>query len=118
MTRITLATLPQATAQQVFDQVATHLLTQNAKSENEEGYQYHSDSGLMMCAAGCLIAATEWDESLELNDWTSLVLRDRVPEEHAELISALQHVHDSTGTHAWPDRLAHVAKEHGLEFTP
>ena len=29
---ITLRTLPHATAQEVFDQVATHLLTQNARA--------------------------------------------------------------------------------------
>lgn len=31
-TMITLKTLPNATAQEVFDQVATHLLTQGEKS--------------------------------------------------------------------------------------
>lgn len=34
---ITLATLHEATAQQVFDQVARHLLTQGQKSNDERG---------------------------------------------------------------------------------
>jgi hypothetical protein len=33
---ITLKTLPQATPQQVFDQVTKHLLTQNARSRSGE----------------------------------------------------------------------------------
>ncbi len=87
MTQITLATLPEATAQQVFDQVATHLLTQNARSENEDGCQYLASNG-QMCAAGCLIDENEYDVSLEDHDWSSLVDDQRVPSEHGDLITA------------------------------
>jgi hypothetical protein len=51
---ITLETLPQATAQEVFDQVATHLLTQRQRSTTKGNCAYRGDDGLK-CAAGCLL---------------------------------------------------------------
>ena len=41
--------------QQIFDKVATHLLTQNARSAAEGSCLYRSPSGLK-CAVGCLIS--------------------------------------------------------------
>ncbi len=53
---ITLATLPEATAQEVYSQVRKHLLTQKMKSiEEGKGCVYRGPDGLM-CAAGCLIS--------------------------------------------------------------
>ncbi len=119
MTQITLATLPEATAQQVFDQVAAHLLAQNAKSASgEDGNCLYHGPDDRMCAAGCLIAEGEYDEDFEDRDWSSLVDDQRVPSEHGDLIQELQAVHDHKYPSAWRDRLAHVAREHGLEFSP
>ena len=55
---ITLATLEQATAQQVFTQVKNHLLKQNEKSMINGICAYRGSNGLQ-CAAGCLMSDEE-----------------------------------------------------------
>ena len=131
---ITLATLEQATAQQVFDQVARHLLTQNAKS----GVQYdkvddtsepfrclYRDPEGRKCAAGCLIADDEYKEEFEDSGWASLVLTSRVQTTaHIDLIRDLQYVHDNNEPNDWLARLRDVASYNHLnpavldEFVP
>ena len=65
---ITLKTLGKATAQEVFDQVATHLLTQNERSLDGASCSYRNCDGLK-CAAGCLISDDEYDNQMEGIDW-------------------------------------------------
>lgn len=93
---ITLATLPQATAQEVYSQVRKHLLTQKIKSMSEErkGCVYHGPDGLM-CAAGCLIAEQEYRETMEGRIWKYLVEDCVVPAVHSALIAKLQEIHDN-----------------------
>jgi hypothetical protein len=117
---ITLKTLPQATAQEVFDQVATHLLTQMKKSENDVACLYRSSEGLK-CAAGCLISDDEYTPEFDLDSdgnygmgWQSLIDRGLVPLAHRKLISALQEVHDGADTFYWRSSLARVADQYGL----
>ena len=88
---ITLATLPQATAQEVFDQMATHLLTQNEKSA---GYLFRYRLGRLKCAAGCLISDDEYKKSWEGRDWDTLVNLNEAPKAHTDLILELQRIHD------------------------
>lgn len=116
---ITLATLPTATAQQVFDQVATHLLTQNGKSllpdlNYGEVCAYRGDGG-RKCAAGCLIADNEYSCDWEWRTWERLEDLGHVPTVHMELIEALQKVHDSHEVHAWREQLANVARRFSLD---
>lgn len=115
--KITLKTLPQATAQQVFDQVARHLLTQGRKSvATEHGGSicvYRSPDGLK-CAAGCLIADGEYSPKMEGIGWGGLIAEYAVPKQHANLVCALQHVHDRSMPGAWPSGLYEVACEFGL----
>ena len=107
---ITLKTLEQATAQQVYNHVATHLLTQNAKSI--EGYvcMYHTSQGLK-CAAGCLIGNDEYSINMENTSWPDL---DGIPVAHTQLIQNLQNVHDCSSVANWPDQLRKVAGWHNL----
>ncbi|MBS7458845.1 hypothetical protein [Coralloluteibacterium stylophorae] len=93
--KITLATLPAATAQEVFDQVARHLMTQGEPAMNADGSScvYHAADGLM-CAAGCLIAPEEMRTDWEGRSWDSATRRG-APEAHVGLIERLQTVHDS-----------------------
>lgn len=107
---ITLATLHLFTAQQVFEKVATHLLTQNAKSESEaEICQYRTKSGLM-CAAGCLIADEEYDSKMEGYNWC----HGRFPDVHKHLIADLQKLHDLDDVEDWYDGLLGIAKDYKL----
>ena len=114
---ITLKTLPQATAQEVFEQVAKHLIKQNAKAQNDyKSCKYrHGD---LKCAAGCLIAEDEYNEDImECNGWGRLVTRDIVPENHDDLICDLQKVHDKKETNTWKEELIKVATEHNLDYS-
>lgn len=139
MKNITLATLPQATAQQVFNQVARHLLTQGKPALNELGKcSYRTTDGLS-CAAGCLISDDEYAEmstkkavtsatrsgrGIEDATWHALSGAGYVPVEHEGLIDALQSAHDAARnepehqvTTYWLQRLERVAREHKLHTT-
>lgn len=107
---ITLKTLPQATAQEVFDQVATHLLKQNQKAINVDGCcMYRAPSGLK-CAAGCLIGDDEYTSEFEYEGWSLLVEDQRlVPDNHLDLILALQRIHDHYDPSLWQEKLSILA---------
>lgn len=122
---ITLATLKDATAQQVFDQVKNHLLKQNAISVGPEGCAYRSgwEGQKMMCAAGCLISDEEYDERGSFimdgsnnTSWEYHVKKGRVPKEHFELIKSLQVIHDNYDVEEWPAQLKELAAYHGLVY--
>lgn len=113
-TRITLKTLGQATAQEVFDQVATHLLTQNKRSMlkfDADICAYRGDDGLK-CAAGCLISDDEYNKELmEGFTWADMLdrLAAGVSTKHNKLISKLQHIHDGIKCDLWLGPLRGVA---------
>jgi hypothetical protein len=125
---ITLKTLAQASAQEVFDQVVTHLLTQKKRSEgkNEDGdlkCVYRNDD--LKCAAGCLIADDEYVDKMDHPDyvtgigtsWLSLVERGLVPStKHNNLITSLQKIHDSVFVIEWERELIRMAQTEGLSF--
>lgn len=118
---MSLKDLPNMTAQQVFDIVATHLLTQMKQSisdrENNYGpsYLYHGPNGLK-CAAGALIGDDEYQEEMEHNYWIELVNRLLVPLDHKDLICRLQKAHDSCPPEGWYNELKKVATEFNLKF--
>jgi len=108
---ITLATLAAATAQQVFDQIAIHLLTQGARSKLADGpgrvgsCKYRDGVG-RSCAAGCLIADLEYEEAMEGTAWRSFVHHGWAPEQHVDLIGTLQTLHDgSSDSHLYQQML-------------
>ena len=101
---ITLATLSQATAQEVFDQVATHLLKQKTRSTSENGCAYRGPNGLK-CAAGCLISDEEYKPDMEGAVWTRLFYNGYVSSHHMELIRGLQIIHDSYPPAEWEHEL-------------
>ena len=112
---ITLATLPQATAQEVYSQVRKHLLTQKIQSMVEfHGCQYHGPDGLM-CAAGCLVSNTEYLPEMEGNGWEYIVQQGMAPAAHQELISDLQHIHDMKDPADCEHCLNKLATEFNLE---
>lgn len=112
---ITLATLPQATAQEVYSQVRKHLLTQKMKSiEEGKGCVYRGPDGLM-CAAGCLISEDEYLEEMERQPWSFLVNKVLVPKEHSRLIAALQRIHDQEEATYWEYSLNQLAADFNLE---
>lgn len=126
---ITLANLKDATAQQIFDQVATHLLTQNKQSMKSGDVNvclYRNGEGLK-CAAGCLIGDDEYKPEMDSSGtigggtkvgsgWGRLVERGLVPSEHEELITSLQRVHDAYLPTHWGVQLANLANRFDLTF--
>lgn len=116
---ITLATLPQATAQEVFDQVAIHLLTQNATSVNNGSDKclYRSEVG--KCAAGCLIGDDEYHPDMDSggsSTWYGLSTRGLVPPGHLALIVSLQSCHDCYIPNDWKGRLESIAESFSLKM--
>lgn len=121
MNKITLKTLHEATLQQIFDQVATHLLTQNAQSgkmddDGQFACLYRSEHGLK-CAAGCLIADDEYHPKMEGDNWYELMIGGLVPTHFNDEIRTLQRIHDEHDPEAWPNELKKFATEHGLSTT-
>lgn len=114
---ITLVTLPQATEQEVFDQVVIHLFTQKTKSVdgNNETCVYRTPDG-KKCAAGCLISDEEYDSDIEGEAWTKLVEKGFAPNAHVKLISALQRVHDHFTPHEWYQALHIIATMRDFTF--
>jgi len=113
MNTITLKTLPQATAQQVFDQAARHLLTQGKKSKRGDDCAYRGDGGLK-CVAGCFVADDEYSPRMENRSWRSLIYTKSVPSEHELLIDNLQVVHDSSEPDQWWSELYMLAMRENL----
>jgi len=123
---ITLATLKDATRQQIFDQVARHLLKQGKRAVSAQGRcKYRTDDGLK-CAAGCLISDEEYDSNFEMRgSWPSVVTyaSSTVTHVHEQFITELQRMHDKTPTLIeeidgvdFTARLSAFAQEYGLQF--
>lgn len=119
MKTITLANLADATAQEVFDQVATHLLIQNEKAINREGRcRYRFGKQKLKCAAGCLISDDEYKESFECHSWQRLIFINNITDRHAHLIGKLQNIHDSYVPDDWRGELILLAKFHHFMLPP
>lgn len=119
MNQITLATLPEATPEQVFEQVARHMLKQWQKSVSPDSNRcaYRGALG-MSCAAGCLIGDDEYDFRWEARSWTYLALGLEVPVKHYTLIRRLQVIHDSREVREWPGALLDAARAYNIELSP
>ena len=118
---ITLKTLPQATAQEVFDQITQHLLKQGKAAISATGacrYRIETAEGVLKCAAGCLIADDEYNREWENTDWPALVSGKFVPDSHERLIYKLQGIHDCKLPRKWIRSFQEIAAEFSLTFTP
>lgn len=117
---VTLATLKNATAQEVYDQIVNHLRKQR-KQSLEEGVGCRYRSGDLKCAAGCLIADDEYDPEMEENGWISLMDMGKVPNDHSHLIQEMQGVHDGWFDQSlgiWEEKFEDIAKNFKLVYSP
>lgn len=112
METITLKNLKEATKEQVFDQVAKHLLQQQERSFSKDGSTcfYRGANGLK-CAAGSLIGDEEYDKVMEGMSWVGLASEGLVPSKHVNLIIHLQGLHDNSNVEDWKKELTEVAKD-------
>lgn len=114
------------TLQDLFDQVAGHLLSQNRVSENEQGCAYRGDTGLK-CAIGCLITDAFYDEVLEGASAYEPMVMDAVSSslgidlnelpDHVTLLSRLQKIHDREQPDEWRTALEKLAAEYHLNWS-
>ena len=112
--------------QQIFDNVAKHLLTQNRKSVTEDGmcyYQHPTDN--LRCAIGCLIPNDFYKPWMETKNVRQLLtiypdLRqifgvDTLDfERDAFFLSGLQQIHDKSKPKYWRDKLKYFADYYNL----
>lgn len=93
-------------AQEIFDKVAVHLITQGHQSKSEIGEcEYRSESG-DRCAIGCLISNELYQTSMEGKVVSNLINQYAMPNyftTHAALLNDLQEIHDSD--YAWPTQM-------------
>lgn len=118
------------TAQQIFDRVATHLLTQGRRSLRykpgsslPDGCAYRGADGLK-CAIGCLIPDEVYDPRMEGRKVHDLVYRwsrMRFPppilshmRSNIALLGELQRTHDISQPGEWPRLLRDIASRFGL----
>jgi len=102
------------TAQEIFDKVSIHLLTQNKRSQDDRMCTYRGPEGLK-CAAGCLIPDKHYYPKLEQMSWQTLVNNGEVSSNHNELISLLQCVHDEKPVENWKECLLSFGRDNHLD---
>lgn len=108
--------LDSVSAQQVFDFVARHLLTQGKKALSETGYCVYRGTNNLKCAAGCLITDQKYDPKMEGKSWKSVVDNFGVSDNHKNLIYRLQVIHDTREVSEWPIQLNEVAFDYNLQY--
>jgi hypothetical protein len=101
------------TAQEVFDAVARHLLTQGKQSYSyERGECMYRGDGNLKCAVGALISDDEYDSEMEEKPVEDLHRKGMLPGRlapHLGLLERLQHAHDQAGDVADPSEKAQEA---------
>jgi hypothetical protein len=114
------------TAQEIFDKVASHLLTQNARSVrgSSDICAYRSLDG-KQCAVGCLIEPEEYEEWMEGMAIDDLLQQKNVPQtlhdrlnDHMRLLRDLQWIHDRRAIIEWSKQLQTMAERYHLKFDP
>ena len=110
----TLATLDQATSQEIFDLVVVHARTQKVKAVDPEteSCKYRTKEGLK-CFAGIFISDEEYKPEMEGHFFTSIY-----DGENNILIRKLQSVHDGTNPESWEERFRIIAENNNLNYTP
>lgn len=108
------------TDQEVFDRVATHLLTQKRKARDSElSCQYRNAEGLK-CAVGCLIPDSDYTPKMEGHRVAFLIVnydsvRSLFVNINPELLYDLQSIHDSQDPAHWRSSLARAARVYKLD---
>ena len=115
---ITLKTLESATDQEVFNQIANHLISQNTKSSKDGGsFCHYRGSNNTKCAAGCIIADDEYKDCFEGKDWSQMVRRGYATPRHEKLIIRLQLIHDGSLPTYWKRDLISLAESLNLDHS-
>jgi len=114
------------TLQTLFDTVATHLITQNARSillSGGERCAYFGPAGLQ-CAVGCLMDPAKYSSDLEGQSIEYAEVRDALRDDVAALVRHdaharfllrdLQDLHDHVSPENWREQLESIADDYRL----
>ena len=118
------------TAQEIFNKVSAHLLTQGEKSMLIENNgrsicAYRNEKG-QSCAIGCLISNDKYDKEMEKQSvrnfiymehpvFMELLPSDLYIVESREFLCDLQNCHDLDDVSYWPERLRKIAINFNLK---
>lgn len=122
MKRITIHNIGKATAQEVFDFIANHLLKQNAQCRDDSSScKYRVETGnrkkVLKCAAGCLIPRKDYDDVIEGKLWDGVFLHFKdISKVHSDLVSSFQHLHDHKKPDQWRGAIEALSFDEGLMF--
>jgi hypothetical protein len=114
------------TAQQLFDLISTHLLTQKSKSTDGKACFYRDQDG-KKCALGIVISDAEYSPTMERQTLSMLLQNNgdgyQLSHDTAvemrlnfDLLRALQVIHDVNYPDMWAHSLQRIAEEFRLEF--
>ena len=124
MPTTTVTTTKPMTKQQVFDKVATHLLTQGKASRavvgGEVGCAYRGEDGTS-CAVGCLLPDELYDPEMEGKNakWVLSycpAFKDLFVPGVWSLLASLHSLHDYCSPLAWEQGLLDIAAKYGLKI--
>ncbi len=111
------------TPQEVYDYVAAHLLTQNAKAQGEigsaNGCLYRAPEG-RKCAAGCLIPDDLYTPAMEGRGIADSIVAEgleRVPQGALGFLRSAQLIHDHRDPPEWRDALIAAGAVWGFDAT-
>lgn len=110
-------TNPPTSAQEIYDAVKEHLLTQNVQCLNEVGNCAYRGDGGLKCAVGALIPDEDYIKDMESSGITRLIYLFPQCEwmaPYSQLLTHLQCVHDSNLPDNWEQELAGVARTYNL----
>jgi hypothetical protein len=104
--------------QEIFDFVANHLLTQNAKAIEGSGTCLYR-CGDLKCAVEALISDEDYDCSFEMQNLRILSGRketifNHIEESRLEILIHLQMIHDDFLIEEWPEKLSILGSRFNL----
>lgn len=98
--------------QEIFDFVANHLLTQNAKAIRRVSNTCLYRCGDLKCAVGALISDEDYKYSFEMNNLRVLADKEEktifsdIEESRLAFLIHLQAIHDDYVIEEWPEKLS------------
>ena len=111
------------TNQEIFDIVAKHLLTQNARSQDIKNIVCaYRGSNDMKCAVGVLIKDEHYSYLLEGYNVRDIDVKEALEksgitvDSRIHFLAALQEVHDLFPVGFWRERLGEVAERYNLNL--
>lgn len=110
------------TKQKTFTKIVNHLRKQNCKSINNKNICLYRGPNSTMCAAGCLIPDSLYDQDLEnrsvINDITLTKVGELILKlNYCPIIaSKLQGVHDNYNIDSWEEHFSMIAEIYYLKL--